>query len=86
MPAEAPHDAANTTLPELDWGEIAAPGCYLHLVSGLLARVFAEELVLARHQAPSARENRVVRLSNHPGTSLATLRVIAARHGYPVHF
>jgi hypothetical protein len=78
-------DGTREPLAELDWSEIAEPGCYLHLVSGLLARVFPEELGRGP-RATSNHENRVARLSGDPGTSLAALRIVAARHGYAVHF
>lgn len=73
-------------LPELDWNEISEPGCYLHLASGLLARMSAETIAGGRREARADFANRVVKLTGDPETSLAALRILAARHGYDVRF
>jgi hypothetical protein len=73
-------------LPELEWNEIAEPGCYLHLASGLLARMFPETIQGGRHAVQTAAPNRVARLAEDPGAPLTALRLLAARHGYPVRF
>ncbi len=69
----------------LTWGEIRDPGCYLHLPSGLLARIFSREV------APGAQEGgspsgAAVKLSNDPSAPLGLLRDIARRHTLPVAF
>lgn len=69
----------------LDWGQIDEPGCYLHLPSGLLARVFAREDSPARRES-SARGGVAVRLSSDPHTPLDRLREIAVSNALPVAF
>ncbi len=71
---------------ELDWAEISEPGCYLLISSGLLARIYPDE-VRARRRGPRSRAGaRVVKLSDNPGDPLQTLRSIAERHDYLVRF
>jgi hypothetical protein len=73
-------------LPELEWNEITEPGCYLHLGSGLLARMFPETIRGGRHVVQTAVPNRVARLAEDPGAPLTALRLLAGRHGYLVRF
>jgi len=69
----------------LDWSQIDAPGCYLHLPSGLLARVFArEESPVARGTGPTG--GIAVRLADDPHTPIQRLREIAERDTLPVAF
>lgn len=68
-------------LPRLDWSEIRAPGAYLHLASGLLARVYEDDV----NAHARTGGGRCVRLSENPGMPLAKLREIAADHGFEVN-
>ena len=89
VPTDGAADRAEDSpgrLVELDWDEVSEPGCYLLVASGLLARVYVEEIRLGRQGPPSRAGARVVRLSTNPGDPLQTLRAIAERHGYPVRF
>ena len=79
------NDAAGR-LPELDWEEIAEPGCYLLIASGLLARIYPDEARARRRGARSAAGARVAKLSDNPGDPLQGLRATARRHGYQVGF
>jgi hypothetical protein len=83
VPGGPPHAGR---LPELEWNEISEPGCYLHLASGLLARLFPEDVRDGRHAAEATTHNRVVRLADDPGAPLAALRLLAERHGHLVRF
>ena len=78
------HDAS-VTIQEMDWGQIHEPGCYLHIASGLLARVFREELPDV-HIGTSGMVGRVARLTDNPHATVTTLRSVAARSGYRVSF
>jgi hypothetical protein len=71
-------------LEELDWNDMQEPGCYLHIPSGTLMRVYADELDTVSDMPQGAM--RMVRLSRDPRTSLLRLRDTADRHGYSVHF
>jgi hypothetical protein len=77
---------AQSSLQQLDWGQIKEPGCYLHVSTGLLARIFAEELERERPSNPSMSSMQVAKLATDPLTAVATLRAIASRHGYSVRF
>jgi len=72
------------TIQELEWSDIREPGCYLHLGSGLLARVSEEELAEIGHRGGMA--GRVARLADNPHLPLTTLRLTAMRFGYRVSF
>lgn len=72
------------SLPQFDWNDIEEPGCYLHLPSGLLARVSSEELAPLPPRTSSG--GRVIRLSANPGAPLAELREIARTHALPISF
>lgn len=89
VPTDGPADRAEDSpsrLVELDWDEISEPGCYLLVASGLLARIYLDEIRHGYQGPPSKAGARVVRLSNNPGDPLQALRAIAERHGYPVRF
>jgi hypothetical protein len=77
------HDAS-VSVEEMEWSEIHEPGCYLHIGSGLLARVFLEEL--ADMRSGHALVGRVARLATSPHLPVTTLRLIATRSGYRVSF
>lgn len=69
----------------MDWNQISEPGSYLHIATGLIARVYPEDLA-----APLAhRENEcgglVVRLLSNPGAPISVLREIGERHGFRVN-
>jgi hypothetical protein len=72
-------------LRECDWNDIDEPGCYLHIRSGMLMRVFADELDSVASDMPEGTM-RMVKLSRNPRASLPKLRDIASRHGYPARF
>ncbi len=78
--------SANPELPQLDWGQINEPGCYLHVSTGLLARIFPEELERERSSDRSLCSMRVAKLATDPLTPVAILRSIASRNGYSVRF
>lgn len=71
-------------LPEMYWDEIRDPGCYLHLASGHLARIHAEDLNPSG--APATPILRMARLSPDPETPLERLRAIARAHRYLINF
>lgn len=80
-----PHDDQDDgTLPRVDWDDIRSPGCYLHLATGLLARMYAEDLA-RRPQRLGGTGGCCVRLSPNPGESMPQLREIAAKHGLEVN-
>jgi hypothetical protein len=68
-------------LDRMDWSEIHQAGCYLHLVSGLLARVFDGEPTENRGRFTQGRVGAVVRLSENPHAPITLLREVAASHG-----
>ena len=89
VPTDGAADRAEDSpgrLVELDWDEVSESGCYLLVASGLLARLYLEELRARRQGSYSKAGARVVKLSDNPGDPLQTLRAIAERHGYPVRF
>ncbi|MFN8587418.1 MAG: hypothetical protein U0704_06410 [Candidatus Eisenbacteria bacterium] len=65
----------------MDWSEIRSPGAYLHLASGLLARVYDGDV----EERPRGGGGRFVKLSDNPGLPLEKLRAIAAQHGLEVN-
>ncbi len=69
----------------MDWSDIREPGSYLHLTTGLIARVYPEDLPVAASHPGVARGGPVVRLLPNPGAPLAVLREIAARYGLTVN-
>ena len=78
------NDESAGFLPRVEWDEIRAPGCYLHLATGLLARVYAEDLA-NRSPGIASGGGRCVRLSENPGATMAQLREVAAKHGLEVN-
>lgn len=68
-------------LARLEWNEVREPGCYLHVSTGLLARVYAEDLEVVHAQWNGAGGGVVVRLDPNPGAPLGRLREIASHHG-----
>lgn len=68
----------------IDWNDVREPGAYLHIDSGMLMRVFADELV----PDPPKEEpgTLLIRLSNDPQAPLARLRATAMWLGYLVQF
>jgi hypothetical protein len=77
---------APAQLPTLDWTEIREPGCYLHIRTGLLMRVFPEEVGRGHLPIAPGGAMLMVRLSPDVGTSVVILRSIARRHGYATSF
>ena len=69
----------------LAWCDIRQPGCYLHLPSGLLARVFTTEAA-ALNQGSGPRGGTAVQLDPDPATPVSVLREIAGRLSLPVAF
>ena len=76
---------ASITIEEMDWSQIHEPGCYLHIASGLLARVFPEQLT-EMQIGPGGMVGRVARLADNPHLPVTTLRSVAVRGGYRVSF
>lgn len=76
----SPHGA---WLKRIEWCQITKPGSYLHLSSGLIARVYAEDLVGMKACRQSA--GMVVLLADNPRTPIVELRDIAHRHGLHVN-
>ena len=70
------------SLDQMEWCEIREPGCYLHIASGLVARVYAEDVAGAKADRQGHGGGRVVRLLPNPGAPLAMLREIAEHHGF----
>jgi hypothetical protein len=80
-------DARGPTLEEMNWADVREPGCYLHVATGLLARVRADEIVAqTREDGGATGGGQVVRLSSNPETPLPTLRGIAIVARYRVNF
>lgn len=71
-------------LTRMPWERIREPGCYVHLPSGLLARLSLEDL--ADFATGTRSGGTAVRLSTDPGTAIDRLREIARRHGLPISF
>jgi hypothetical protein len=76
---------APARLEQLEWDEVRTPGSYLHLASGLIARVYAEDLDPRATNAAMRGGGAVVRLLPNPGAPMALLREIATRHGFRVN-
>ena len=78
-----------THLPEMSWGTISEPGCYVILDTGDLVRIPAE--ALAPGHSPlvtftSVKGLRVAKLSENPAEPITVLRAIAADNDYFVNF
>lgn len=69
----------------MDWSEIQEPGSYLHLASGLIARVYAEDLASAGSHRGVPGGGPVVRLLANPGAPITALREIAEHLGLRVN-
>jgi hypothetical protein len=69
---------------EMDWSDVREPGCYLHLSTGLLARVRAADA--ATMCQGDGYGGQVARLSANPEAPIALLRAVAARSSYRVKF
>ena len=71
-------------LTRIPWERIREPGCYVHLPSGLLARLSLDDLA----SRPEGRRSggTAIRLSTDPGTAIDRLREIALRNGVPISF
>lgn len=72
-------------LERMDWSEIREPGSYLHVASGLIARVYPEDVADTTERHAGAGGGPVVRLLPNPGAPMAVLREIAERHGLQVN-
>ena len=77
---------SDPVLLELDWAEVAEPGCYLMIASGLLARVYQEDLVAVGDSPRAGAGSRVVRLSSNPRALVEALRAVAFESHYTVNF
>ena len=71
-------------LQQLD--EIREPGCYVHVATGLLVRIFPEELESERASEPFDSWGLVAQLSSDPYAAIASLRAFASHQGYLVRF
>lgn len=69
---------------EMTWLEISEPGSYLHVESGLIARIHPEELAGHRVLQRGIGVGTVVLLLPNPNAPIQVLRQIAQRHGYRV--
>jgi hypothetical protein len=76
----------DTGIIELDGMEIDQAGSYLHLATGLLARVFPEDLASTRGAFAGGSAGRVARLSPNPAAPIDALRMLAAHRHYKVNF
>lgn len=82
-----PGDPREAALEEMDWADVREPGCYLHVATGLLARVRASAIAArTRESGGGLAGGQVVRLSGNPETPLPTLRGIAYLARYRVNF
>lgn len=79
-------DARSSQLREVNWSDIDQPGSYLHIASGLIARIHPEEISGYRIRQPGSGVGPVVLLERNPNAALSVLREIAERHGYRVSF
>lgn len=86
MSDESPHRAAPAPerLGRMEWSDIREPGIYLHIASGLIARVYAEDVAAVGTRAGGLGGGPVVRLVPNPSAPMAVLREIAERHGLRV--
>ena len=73
-------------LHELEWDDIREPGCYLMIASGLLARIYPEDLFGDRGAGLRGNGTRVVMLSENPRLPVGSLRNIAEQRSYRVCF
>lgn len=76
--------APEAPLMEMEWGDIREPGSYLLVSSGLIARIYAEDIP-GFEERPRRAAGTVVRLLSNPRAPLGLLREIAERHGYQVN-
>ena len=67
----------------MTWEEIREPGCYLHLASGLLARIFAEEIDGEGPPHAVHGETKVATLRRVGLPVLRSVPVHACRRHYP---
>lgn len=74
-----------TLVDELDWSDVREPGCYLHVATGMLARIRSEDLTRMEDAEPG-QAGQVARLSSNPDTPVGLLRAIAERARYLVKF
>ncbi len=79
-----PPQPGSTPLRELDWSDIQEPGVYLHLASGLVARIYAEDLSGKDLRVESSGGGRLIRLCDDPSTPLMQVRSLAEQHGLRV--
>lgn len=76
-------------LPQVAWEHIDAPGAYLLLASGALARVPAEGVVRGLSPDVSMKPASSIiaaKLSDDPNAESSLLRELAAARNYPVAF
>ena len=78
------HSTSNS-LERMDWCDVHEPGCYLHLASGLLARLYLDDIRQRDGVPHESGGGQVVRISASPGAPLELLRAIAQRHGLKVN-
>ncbi|OGT28379.1 MAG: hypothetical protein A2Z17_05585 [Gammaproteobacteria bacterium RBG_16_66_13] len=82
-----PRPAPLQPLPvEMDGTAIREPGCYLHIASGLLTRIYQDDLGTDNPGHALSDAGQVARLSGDPDTPLNLLRIVASRHRYRVNF
>lgn len=78
-------DSPPPPLEQMDWCDIHEPGCYLHIASGLLARLYSDDILHRNATELERGGGQVVRLAASPGAPLKQLRAIAQRHGLSVN-
>jgi len=66
----------------MDWNDIHEPGCYLHVTSGLVARIFADDIAKqgTRGHEGDLGGGPAFCLSTNPRTPIDVLRQFAARY------
>lgn len=78
--SDRPRDSREPPLERFEWHEVRAEGCYLHLASGLVARIYGEDLASGEARRETGG-GPVVLLDANPGAPMEHLRRVAARHG-----
>ena len=79
--SDPPRAAPAAPRERCEWQDVRDAGCYLHLASGLIARVYAEDVAPGTTGDDRAGGGTVVRLDPNPGAPMEHLRRIAERHG-----
>lgn len=73
-------------LPEMKWGTVRTPGCYLVTETGRLVRMTLDAIYDPDVLLSLAPSTWMARLSENPQDPTVVLRRHAAAHGYFVNF